>query len=178
MTLTRRVGEVYDPAYNRYDEGARYTYAGEGHELALFWRGPTPAEVDGFRAQPVELGLFTHGPAAFLLYKIPNVCEWSEVAFNFHLVPESERELPREEPGDRGRLRLILVDAEDGVVRARRVVSLDKVMTQALKHAMAGQAASPFNRLVYDAAVQEVFGRYADGDALAAVAEVVEPALG
>ena len=43
---------------------------------------------------------------------------------------------------------------------------------------MAGQAASPFNRLVYDAAVQEVFGRYADGDALAAVAEVVEPALG
>lgn len=178
MGMTRPVGEVFDPAYNRYDEGARYVYAGEGHELVLFWRGPTPAEVDGFRMQPVELGLFTHGPAAFLLYKIQNVCEWSEVAFNFHLVPEADRELPREEPGDRGRLRMILVDAEDGIVRAKRIVSLDKVMTQALKHAMAGQAAAPFNRLIYDAAVQEVFGRYADGDALAAVAEVVEPALG
>jgi hypothetical protein len=51
-------------------------------------------------------------------------------------------------------------------------------MTQALKHTMGEQAASPFNRLIYDAVVQGVFGRYADGDALAAVAEVVEPALG
>ena len=175
---TRQVGEVYDPAYNRYDEGARYAYAGEGHELVLFWRGPTAAEAEGLRDQPLEVGLFTHGPAAFLLYKIANVCEWSDVAFNVHLVPEAERELPREETGDRARLRLILVDADDGVIRAKRIVSLDKVMTQALKHAMAEQAASPFNRLIYDAAVQEVYGRYGDGDALAAVAEVVEPALG
>lgn len=175
---TRKVGEVYDPAFNRYDEGTRYAYAGEGHDLVLFWRGPTPAEVEGFRTQPVEVGLFTHGPAAFLLYKIQNVCEWSDVAFNIHLVPEAERELPREEPGDRGRLRMTLVDAEDGVVRAKRIVSLDKVMTQALRHCMAEQDASPFNRLVYDGAVQEVFGRYADSDALAAVAEVVEPTLG
>lgn len=175
---SRLVGEVYDPAYNRYDEGARYAYAGEGHELVLFWRGPTQAEVEGFRTQPVDTGLFTHGPAAFLLYKIQNVCEWSDVAFNVHLVPEAERELPREEPGDRARLRMVLVDAEDGVIRARRIVSLDKVMTQGLKHAMVEQAATPFNRIVYDAAVQEVHARYRDSDALAAVAEVVEPALG
>lgn len=175
---TRQVGEVFDPAYTRYDEGARYVYAGQGHELVLFWRGPTGAEVEGFRTQPVELGLFTHGPAGFLLYKIRNVCEWSDVAFNLHLVPEAERELPREEPGDRARLRMILVDAEDGVVRAKRIVSLDKVMTQALKQAMAEQAAAPFNRLIYDAAVQDVHGRYRDSDALAAVADVVEDALG
>ncbi len=175
---TRKVGEVFDPAYNRYDEGSRYAYAGEGHELVLFWNGPTAAEVEGFRVQPMETGLFTHGPAAFLLYKIESVCEWSDVAFNIHLVPEAERELPKEEPGDRARLRLTLVDAEDGVIRAKRIVSLDKVMTQALKHTMAEQAAAPFNRLVYEGTVQEVYGRYADSDALAAVAEVLEPALG
>lgn len=175
---TPQVGEVYDPAYRRYDEGARYAYAGEGHELVLFWNGPTQAEIEGFRAQPVETGLFSHGPASFLLYKIRNVCEWSDVAFNVHLVPEAERELPGEEPGDRARLRMTLVDAEDGVIRAKRIVSLDKVMTQALKHVMREQAAVPFNRIVYDAAVQEVHGRYADSDALAAVAEVVEPTLG
>jgi hypothetical protein len=176
--LARQVGEVFDPAYNRYDEGARYAYVNEGHELVLFWNGPTGAEVEGFRAQPVETGLFTHGPASFLLYKIQDVCEWSDVAFNVHLVPEAEREPPREEPGDRGRLRMILVDAEDGVIRAKRIVSLDKVMTQALKHAMAEQAAAPFNRLLYDAAVQDVHARFKDSDALAAVAEVVEPTLG
>jgi len=175
---TRQVGDVYSPDHARYDEGARYTYTGGAHELVLFWGGPTSAEVDGFRVRPMEVGLFTHGPAAFLLYKIKDVCEWSDVAFNIHMVPEAQRELPNEEPGDRARLRMVLVDAEDGVIRAKRIVSLDKVMTQAIKHTMADQAAASFNRIIYEAAVQEVYGRYADSDALASVAEVLEPALG
>ncbi len=175
---TRQVGDVYSPDHARYDEGARYTYTGGAHELVLFWGGPTSAEVDGFRVRPMEVGLFTHGPAAFLLYKIKDVCEWSDVAFNIHMVPEAQRELPNEEPGDRARLRMVLVDAEDGVIRAKRIVSLDKVMTQAIKHTMADQAAASFNRIIYEAAVQEVYGRYADSDALASVAEVLEPVLG
>jgi hypothetical protein len=175
---TRQVGEVYSPDHARYDEGARYTYTGGAHELVLFWSGPTPAEVDGFRMQPMEFGLFTHGPAAFLLYKIKDVCEWSDVAFNLHMVPEAQRELPNEEPGDRARFRMVLVDAEDGVIRAKRIVSLDKVMTQAVRHVMTEQLSAPFNRVIYEAAVQEVYGRYADSDALSNVAEVLEPALG
>ena len=175
---TRQVGEVYSPDHARYDEGARYAYIGGAHELVLFWGSPTPTEVDGFRVQPMEVGLFTHGPAAFLLYKIKDVCEWSDVAFNIHLVPEAQRELPNETPGDRARFRMILVDAEDGVIRAKRIVSLDKVMTQAIRHTMHDQNSSAFNRIIYEAAVQEVYGRYADSDALASVAEVVEPALG
>ncbi len=160
---TRQIGEVYSPDHARYDEGARYAYTGGAHELVLFWAGPTPAEVEGFRVRPMEVALFTHGPAAFLLYKIKDVCEWSDVAFNIHLIPEAMRELPNEEAGDRARL---------------RIVSLDKVMTQAIKHTMHEQLATPFNRFIYDAAVQEVYGRYADSDALVNVAEVVEPALG
>lgn len=172
------VGEPWSSEFNQYDEGVRYLYRYGAHDLTLFWPAPTPAEVSGLRDADVEVGLFSHGPAAFLLYKIKNVCEWSDAAFNVHLVPEGERELPNEEPGDRARLKLTLVDADDGIVRARRILSLDKVMTQALKHAMREQAASPFNRLVYDAAIAEVHARYQDSDALAAVAEVVEPAFG
>jgi hypothetical protein len=177
MTL-RLVGEVYSPEHARYDEGARYAYTGGAHELILFWNSPTQAEVEGFRMQPMEVALFTHGPAAFLLYKIKDVCEWSDVAFNVHLVPEVQRELPNEIAGDRARFKMILVDADDGVIRAKRIVSLDKVMTQAMKHTMHEQFAGAFNRFIYDAAVQEVYGRYADSDALVSVAEVVEPALG
>jgi len=175
---TRQVGDVYSPDHARYDEGARYAYTGGAHELVLFWNSPTPAEVEGFRVQPMEVALFTHGPAAFLLYKIKDVCEWSDVAFNIHLIPEAQRELPDETPGDRARFRMILVDADDGVIRAKRIVSLDKVMTQAIKHTMQEQAVAAFNRFIYDAAVQDVYGRYADSDALLAVDEVIEAALG
>jgi hypothetical protein len=172
------VGEPWSTEFNRYDEGVRYVYRFGAHELTLFWAAPTSAEVTGLRDADVEVGLFSHGPAAFLLYKIRNVCEWSDASFNAHLVPEGERELPNEAPGDRARLKLTLVDAEDGIVRSRRILSLDKVMTQALKHALREQSGAPFNRLIYDAAVQEVHARYQDSDALVAVAEVVEAALG
>jgi hypothetical protein len=174
----RQVGEVYSADHNKYDEGARYTYKNGGHDLVLFWQQPTVAETQGFRSEPVELALFLNGPAAFLLYKIQNVCEWSDVAFNVHLIPETERELPDEPTGERARLILTLVDADDGIIKARRLVSLDKVMTQALRHAMQEQAGKGFTRLLYDAAVQETYSRFPDSDAMAQAAEVVEATLG
>lgn len=178
MAHEPKVGERWSEAHTRYDEGVRYVYRHGAHELTLFWNGPTVGETQGLRGADVEVGLFTHGSAAFLLYKIKDVCEWSDAAFNAHLVPEEERELPQEATGDRARLKITLVNAEDGIIMARRLVSLDKVMTQALKHCMQEQMAAPFNRVLYDAAVTEVHSRYADSDALVKVAEVVEPCLG
>lgn len=175
---TRQVGERWSEAHEKYDEGARYLYRQGAHELTLFWGAPSQAEVDGLRAQPLEVGLYPHDPAAFLLYKIQNVCEWSDVAFNVHLVPEAERELPAEPPGERARLRITLVDANDGIIRAKRIVSLDKVMTQALRHAMLRQAAEPFDRAAYDTAVRAAHARFPDSDAMVRAAECVEPTLG
>ena len=173
-----KVGERWSEAHTQYDEGVRYIYRNGAHELTLFWNGPTVGETQGLRAADVEVGLFTHGSAAFLLYRIKDVCEWSDAAFNVHLVPEEERDLPQEATGDRARLKITLVNAEDGIIQARRLVSPDKVMTQALKHCMQEQMAAPFNRVLYDAAVTEVHSRYADSDALVKVAEVVEACLG
>lgn len=176
--LGPQVGETYSPEHKRYDEGARYAYQNEAHDLVLFWANPSQAEIEGLRGQPVEVGLYNHGPAAFLLYKIQNVCEWSDVAFNIQLVPEAERALPAEPPGERARLRITLVNADNGIVQAKRLVSLDRVMTQALRHTMQEQADQAFNRLLYDAAVQEAHGRFPDGDAMAHAAEAVEATLG
>lgn len=175
---TRHVGERYSPEHERYEEGVRYVYRHGAHELTLFWHAPTEAEVTGFRANPVEVGLYVHGPAAFLLYKIAGVCEWSDAAFNVHLIPEAERELPDEPAGERARLRLVLVDAGDGVIRAKRLVSLDKVMTQALRHVMTEQARAPFDRAEYDAAVRAAHARFPDSDAMVLAAEFQEATLG
>jgi len=174
----RKVGEVYSTAHNQYEEGARYTYRNGAHDLVLFWSSPTAAEIAGFRSQPVEVALYSNGPAAFLLYQVKDVCQWSDLAFNVHLVPEAERELPTEPPGERARLLITLVDSDDGIIKARRLVSLDKVMTQALRHVMQEQRGQPFNRILYDAAVQDTYGRHADSDALLKVAEVIEATLG
>jgi len=173
-----KVGEPYAPGYNTFDEGTRYVYANGAHDLTLFWAGPSPAEAFGLRDQPVEVALYTSGPAAFLLYKIQDVCEWSDVAFNVNLLSETERELPAEPPGERARLMITLVDAADGIIKGRRLVSLDKVMTQALRHVMTEQAGSIFVKPLYDIAVQETYARFPDTDAMVQAAEVVEATLG
>lgn len=175
---TRHIGEVYSPDHERYEEGARYVYRHGAHELALFWSQPTQAEVDGFRTRPIDVGLYGQGPAAFLLYRIQDVCEWSDVAFNVQLLPATERELPAEPPGERARFRLTLVDADNGIVRAKRLVSLDKVMTQALRHVMAEQAAAAFDRAAYEASVRAAHGRFPDTDAMVRAAEFQEATLG
>lgn len=174
----RKVGEPYLADYTHYDEGARYTYYKEAHDLVLFWNRPSAVEIAGFRDRPVTVGLYVNGAAAFLLYKIEGVCEWSDVAFNVLRQPEPERELPNEPTGERGRLRLTLVDAGDGLIKAKRLVSLDKVMTQSLRHAMHEQTARPFVQPLYDLAVQETYARFPDSDAMAAAAELIEATLG
>lgn len=175
---SRKVGDIYSPEHRQYDEGTRYAYTKGAHDLVLFWPDPSSAEVKGFRDQPVDLGLFTHPHAAFLLYKIQDVCEWSDVAFHVQRVPEAERELPAEPSGERARLRMTLVNATDGIIVAKRLLSLDKVMTQALRHIMLEQASTAFAQTLYDLAVQETYARFPDSDALIQAAEVVEPALG
>lgn len=178
VTDDRQVGSRWSTEHSHFEEGVRYVYRHGAHELTLFWTDPSSDEINGLRDQPVEVGLFVHAPAAFLLYKIHNVCEWSDVAFNPHLVNDNERELPSEAPGDRARLKIDLVNARDGLILTRRIVSLDKVMTQALKQTMREQANAFFDRETYDEAVRLVQHRYPDSDALVTVAEFVEATLG
>lgn len=175
---SRKVGELYLADHTRYEEGARYTYSQGAHDLVLFWSEPSVAEITGFRSQPIEVGLYHNGPAAFLLYKIDQVCEWSDVAFNVRRLADAERQLPDEPTGERARFRLTLVDTGSGIIRAKRLVSLDKVMTQALRHTMLEQASQTFNQTLYDIAVQETYARFPDTDALARAAELIEATHG
>ena len=54
------------------------------HDLVLFWASSTAEEVRGFNTQPVEFALYLQQPVLLLLYRITNVCEWSDVAYNIH----------------------------------------------------------------------------------------------
>lgn len=174
----RQIGTPYAPGYTRFDEGSRYLYNQGAHELSLFWSQPSATEIAGFRDRPIEVALYPDAALALLLYRIDQICEWSDVAFHYQRVPETERELPEEPTGERGRLRLFLVDCDTGLIVARRLVSLDKVMTQALRHTWHAQAGSHFDPLQYDLALQQIHARFPDSDALVRVAEVQEMALG
>ncbi len=163
---TRQVGEVYSPDHTSYAEATQYCYRDGVHDLVLFWTNPTPDEVSGFRTQPVEFALYIQQPVLFLLYRIEDVCEWSDVAYNVHQLRPDEQAVPVNPPGDRARVQMTLVDASNGIIQAKRVVGMGPAMTQAMRHTLQEQTQLPYSRFDYDGLVQQAYARYPDSDAM------------
>jgi len=173
---SRQVGETYSSQHSEYSEATQYCFYDGMHELTLFWSRPTLKEKNGFLKQPVELGLFVEQSVLFLLYRIVDICEWSDVAFNIHQLRDPEKSIPADLPGTRGSLRLTLVNADDGIIVAKRMLNLSPVMTQALRHTLQEQINIPCPRAEYDAVVQKVYAHYPDSSAILEDAWMMQPA--
>jgi hypothetical protein len=145
------------------------------HDLVLFWSRPTLKEQNGFLKQPVELGLYVEKSVLFLLYRIVDICEWSDVAYNIHQLMGNERTIPADPPGSRASLQLTLVNADSGIILAKRMLSAGPAMTQALRHALQEQLQTPCSRTEYLEQVRQIYKRYPDTDAMLKEAWMIEP---
>jgi hypothetical protein len=173
---TRQIGEVYSADHTKYSEATQYCYYDGMHDLVLFWASPSAEEVRGFNTQPVEFALYVQQPVLFLLYRIADVCEWSDVAYNIHQLRAEEQEVPRETPGDYARVQMTLVDASTGIIRAKRILRMGRAMTQAMRKTLQQQAQISFSRFDYEALVQQTYARYPDSDAMLRDALLTEAA--
>lgn len=163
---SRQVGEIYSSRHSEYSEATQYCYHNGVHELVLFWSKPTLKERNGFASQPVELALYVGESVLFLLYRIVDICEWSDVAFNIHQLRAEEQTIPTEPPGSRAQMQITLVDADNGIILSKRILSLGPAMTQALRHTLQEQMQTPCSRSEYGAQVQRIYTRYPDPDAM------------
>jgi len=173
---TRQVGEIYSSKHTQYSEATQYCYHNGVHDLALFWTNPTPTEIKGFLGQPVEISQYVEGAVLFLLFRIVDICEWSDVAYNIHQLRDEEQEVPADIPGHRDRLQMTLVNADSGIILAKRRLSLSLAMTQALRHTLQEQMKTPLSRFEYESQVQQVYARYPDSDAMLKHAGEIETA--
>lgn len=173
---TRLVGEIYSTKHTQYSEATQYCYYNGVHDLALFWASPTPKEITGFLNQPVELSQLVEESVLFLLYRIVDVCEWSDVAYNIHQLRDEEREVPADIPGNRDRVQMTLVNADSGIILAKRMLSISPAMTQTLRHALQEQMRTPLSRFEYESQVQQTYARYPDSDAMLEKAGKMETA--
>jgi hypothetical protein len=84
---TRQVGEIYSSKHTQYSEATQYCYYNGVHDLALFWTRPTLKEINGFLSQPLEISLYVEQSVLFLLYRIVDICEWSDGAAGLCALP-------------------------------------------------------------------------------------------
>lgn len=173
---SRQTGEIYSSKHTEYSEATQYCYYNGVHDLALFWARPTLKEINGFLSQPVELALYVENSVLFLLYRIIDTCEWSDVAYNIQQLRAEEQIVPADPPGTRAKLQMTLVNSDSGIILAKRMLNIGPAMTQALRHTLQEQMQSPCSRLQYESQVKQTYARYPDSDAMLKDAWMAETA--
>ena len=173
---SRQVGEIYSSKHTEYSEATQYCYYNGVHDLALFWARPTLKEINGFLSQPLELAVYVEQSVLFLLYRIVDICEWSDVAYNIQQLRPEEQAVPADVPGNRAGVQMTLVNADSGIILARRMLNISPAMTQALRHTLQEQTLTPLSRYEYEAQVQQAYARYPDSDAMLKDAWMMETA--
>lgn len=176
MTHAISVGQLYLHGRTHWPECTQYNYRGGAHELLLFLGSPSPAEIKSVRQGGARFALHVEQPVVLLLWSFAPGLPWSDASYSWHLVPAHERDLPSADlEEDKGiLLRIVLVDAATGLVRAIRAVSLTSAFARALHAAIREQAARVWSEAEYDATLQRVYAQ-GSAESLARASKVHSP---
>lgn len=105
--------------------------------------------IEAVRCGEAEFGLYCENGIVFLLYRFGEILPWSDSAFSWWNVAEEDRQIPAPQtnPATRILLKIILIEAATGIVKAIRVTTLSPVFTEKLHDAIRAQATGePFSR--------------------------------
>lgn len=119
-------------------EAIEYNYQSGDHTLLLSMKNLHPKEIKAVRESEAEFGLYCENGIVFLLYRFGETLPWSDSAFSWWNVSEEDRRLPApcENPAERILLKIILIEAATGIVKAIRVTTLSPAFTEKLHDAI------------------------------------------
>jgi hypothetical protein len=125
-------------------EAIEYNYQAGDHTLLLSMKNLHPKEIEAVRQEEAEFGLYCENSIVFLLYRFGKTLPWSDSAFSWWNVSEEDRRTPAppENPAERILLKIILIEAATGIVKAIRVTTLSPEFTEKLHNAIRQQATS------------------------------------
>lgn len=152
---------------NELPEAIEYNYQAGDHTLLLSMKNLHPKEIEAVQREETEFGLYCENGIIFLLYRFGETLPWSDSAFSWWNVSEEDRRIPapQENPAERILLKIILVEATTGVVKAIRVMTFSPSFTERLHRAIRGQAAGEeFSREEFVARSLEIYNKYSSAD--------------
>lgn len=155
---------------DKLPEAIEYNYQAGDHTLLLSMKNLHPSEIKAVREEPAEFGLYCEDGIIFLLYRFGEILPWSDSAFSWWNVAEEDRRIPeqRKHPAERILLKIILIEATTGVVKAIRVTTFSPEFTERLHRAIRGQAAGEeFSREEFTARSLKVYEKYSPAELVA-----------
>jgi hypothetical protein len=137
-----RLGKPLFEARCELPETIEYNYQSGDHTLLLSMKNLHPKEIEAVREAEAEFGLYCENSIVFLLYRFGASLPWSDSAYSWWNVAEEDRRIPAPQanPATRILLKIILVEAATGIVKAIRVTTLSPGFTEKLHDAIRRQA--------------------------------------
>jgi hypothetical protein len=158
----------------RWAEGSHYRHHRGGHELVRVARGVVDDQVEAVGHGAAEFALVLEGPAIVFCSRFGSALPWLGSPFHWHRVAVEERDWPeaasRIESG--ARLKVQLIEAGDGSVRATRDVVLSLPFTRVLHEAILEQARFSYEPSVERRALANLLRRCPKPGALVANATI------
>ena len=136
------IGKPLFEGRDELPEAIEYNYQGGDHTLLISMKNLHPCEIRAVREEQAEFGLYCENGIIFLLYRFGEILPWSDSAFSWWNVADEDRRIPepRKDPATRILLKIILVEATTGIVKAIRVTTFSPEFTERLHRAIRGQA--------------------------------------
>ena len=167
------VGKPYLAGRSGFPEGIEFGWRGshDRPELRFFWPDLTEEEIGAFNSAHIELAIYFESPVLLLLYRIDGATDWSDLAYTPHSSPQDLLDFPEADECQGLGLRLVLTDADTGIVRVLRDLGLSAEFSRALLTLMHQQADASYDAIHFNQVLDEIYSRYPEPD------EIVEKAL-
>jgi hypothetical protein len=157
------VGKPFVEGRANWPEGCEYNFYRKGHDLRIFLNDPSEEEVKSVEKGRAELALLVEGDLIILLYQFEPGLPWSEAPYSWHMVAEPLRGLPELDWSVEtcALLRVVLVDANSGILRALRIIKFTPAFTQALHNAITQQSLRRWpGEALFDQQINHLFQQF------------------
>lgn len=161
---TMEIGQLYQPEKTSWQEEMTYCFDLRGHTLLLALSGLNETKSKDILTGDAEFAFYEDGPAIFFLFRFGKTIPWTDTAYSWHLVQRDLRGVPEESQAGGATLKVMLVNADTGILQAVREIIMDGEFTQLLHAAIIKQADGSFNGQSYAKYINGIWNQYTSED--------------
>lgn len=138
---TYQVGDLYNPNRQHWPEQTQWRFSPAGTELVMFYRSPQDGEVQAVKNGSVRFALLAGQHALLIAHRFGDL-PWCDTPWQACRQRDETPGLPANPGGEGLLVSTVLVDADDGIIRAIRMVTWPARLVAAVREAIGTQIAN------------------------------------
>ena len=152
------VGKLFQEGKTHYVEGCKVDMADDGLTFFVAFQDPSEEEINNFKDGKIKYGYYVEKDVIMLLFKIGSQ-QWMDAPYSIHLSKQLHH-LQEIKDGLGYSLKVFLVDANTGILKAARMIGMETNMSRKIKEEILKQKDMDFNILNYNKNIAEIYNKY------------------